>query len=52
MTGSPAATSSAPTQQRRVIVLPIEPGLLCLRGLSPSRLRFEVEYGLDRKSVV
>ena len=48
MTGSPAATSSAPTQQRRVIVLPIEPGLLCLRGLSPSRLRFEVEYGLER----
>ncbi len=33
---------------RRVIVLPIEPGLVCLRGLSPKRLRFEVEYGLER----
>ena len=42
MTSSPAATD------RRVISLPIEPGLLCLRGLSPRRLRFEVEYGLER----
>jgi flavorubredoxin/flavin reductase (DIM6/NTAB) family NADH-FMN oxidoreductase RutF len=33
---------------RRVIHLPIEAGLLCLRGLSPRRLRFEVEYGLER----
>jgi flavorubredoxin/flavin reductase (DIM6/NTAB) family NADH-FMN oxidoreductase RutF len=33
---------------RRVIVLPLEPGLVCLRGLSPRRLRFEVEYGLER----
>ena len=33
---------------RRVIQLPIEPGLVCLRGLSPQRLRFEVEYGLER----
>jgi flavorubredoxin/flavin reductase (DIM6/NTAB) family NADH-FMN oxidoreductase RutF len=33
---------------RRVIALPIEPGLLCLRGLSPRRLRFELEYGLER----
>jgi flavorubredoxin/flavin reductase (DIM6/NTAB) family NADH-FMN oxidoreductase RutF len=31
-----------------VIVLPLEPGLVCLRGLSPKRLRFEVEYGLER----
>ncbi len=42
MTSSPAATD------RRVIPLPIEPGLVCLRGLSPRRLRFEVEYGLER----
>ncbi len=42
MTSSPTATD------RRVITLPIEPGLLCLRGLSPRRLRFEVEYGLER----
>jgi len=25
---------------RSVIVLPIDPGLTCLRGLSPQRLRF------------
>jgi flavorubredoxin/flavin reductase (DIM6/NTAB) family NADH-FMN oxidoreductase RutF len=33
---------------RRVIQIPLEEGLLCLRGLSPTRLRFEVEYGLER----
>jgi flavorubredoxin/flavin reductase (DIM6/NTAB) family NADH-FMN oxidoreductase RutF len=33
---------------RSVIVLSIDPGLTCLRGLSPQRLRFEVEYGLER----
>ncbi len=42
MTSTPAATD------RRVITLPVEPGLVCLRGLSPRRLRFEVEYGLER----
>jgi hypothetical protein len=35
-------------QERRVIRLPIDPGLTCLRCLSPRRLRFEVEYGLER----
>ncbi|MGA0022223.1 MAG: flavin oxidoreductase, partial [Vulcanococcus sp.] len=34
--------------KRRVIQLPIDAGLVCLRGLSPKRLRFEVEYGLER----
>ena len=34
--------------ERRVIQLPIEPGLICLRGLSPRRFRFETEYGLER----
>jgi hypothetical protein len=33
---------------RRMLVLPLEPGLVCLRGLSPRRVRFEVEYGLER----
>ncbi len=33
---------------RRLVVLPIEPGLICLRCLSPNRLRFELEYGLER----
>ena len=41
--GAPAAATD-----RSVIVLPIDPGLSCLRGLSPRRLRFEVEYGLER----
>ncbi len=36
------------TAERQVIQLPVEPGLVCLRGLSPTRLRFEVEYGLER----
>jgi len=40
--------SSAPEAGRSVVVLPIEAGLVCLRGLSPRRLRFEVEYGLER----
>ncbi|MGA1574189.1 MAG: diflavin flavoprotein [Vulcanococcus sp.] len=41
-------TSTAVASNRRVIQLPVEPGLVCLRGLSPTRLRFEVEYGLER----
>ena len=41
-------TSTAVASDRRVIQLPVEPGLVCLRGLSPTRLRFEVEYGLER----
>ena len=46
-----SATSSAPADvgaDRRVIAIPLEPGLLCVRGLSPRRLRFEIEYGLER----
>ncbi|MFN9531816.1 MAG: flavin reductase [Cyanobacteriota bacterium] len=45
---SKAPAPSAERSDRRVIVLPIEPGLVCLRGLSPRRLRFEVEYALER----
>ncbi|MEA5389850.1 diflavin flavoprotein [Cyanobium gracile UHCC 0139] len=41
-------TTTPSASDRRVITLPVEPGLLCLRGLSPRRLRFEVEYGLER----
>ena len=40
--------SAAVASDRRVIQIPVEPGLICLRGLSPKRLRFEVEYGLER----
>jgi flavorubredoxin/flavin reductase (DIM6/NTAB) family NADH-FMN oxidoreductase RutF len=46
-TGAPAG-DTGPTAERRLIALPIDPGLTCLRGLSPRRLRFEVEYGLER----
>jgi flavorubredoxin/flavin reductase (DIM6/NTAB) family NADH-FMN oxidoreductase RutF len=42
------ASSSEQAGGRRVIQLPLEPGLICLKGLSPTRLRFEVEYGLER----
>ena len=34
----------------QVINIPIEEGLICLRGLSPKRLRFELEYALERGS--
>jgi flavorubredoxin/flavin reductase (DIM6/NTAB) family NADH-FMN oxidoreductase RutF len=44
----PAAGAPADATGRSVIVLPVDPGLTCLRGLSPRRLRFEVEYGLER----
>ncbi|MCP9887592.1 diflavin flavoprotein [Cyanobium sp. ATX 6A2] len=39
---------AAVASDRRVLVLPVDDGLICLRGLSPTRLRFEVEYGLER----
>ena len=45
---SSSATTAASVAERSVIRIPLEPGLLCLRGLSPRRLRFEVEYGLER----
>jgi len=41
-------SSIDPVSTRRVIQLPLDPGLVCLKGLSPTRLRFEVEYGLER----
>ena len=40
--------NGAALQDRRVIQIPLDEGLVCLRGLSPKRLRFEVEYGLER----
>ena len=42
------AAAGAASNGRSVIGLPIDPGLVCLRGLSPRRLRFEVEYALER----
>ena len=43
------AANSA-SADRQVITLPIDKGLICLRGLSPQRLRFELEYALERGS--
>ena len=43
------AANSA-SADRQVISLPIDKGLICLRGLSPQRLRFELEYALERGS--
>ncbi len=50
MTLTPTSAPQAPprTDGRRMLTLPLETGLTCLRGLSPRRLRFEVEYGLER----
>jgi flavorubredoxin/flavin reductase (DIM6/NTAB) family NADH-FMN oxidoreductase RutF len=44
----PSAALGSASSGRSVLTLPIDPGLLCLRGLSPRRLRFEVEYALER----
>tara|TARA_Y100001968_G_C19448276_1_gene766768 strand:+ start:2483 stop:4270 length:1788 start_codon:yes stop_codon:yes gene_type:complete len=33
---------------RQIICLPIEKNFISLRGLSPKKLRFEIEYGLER----
>ena len=42
-------TTAAPAViDRSVITIPLDAGLTCLRCLSPKRLRFEVEYGLER----
>ena len=37
------AASSA-SADHQVITLPVDRGVVCLRGLSPQRLRFELEY--------
>ncbi len=37
-------------EKRQIISIPIEDGLISLRGLSPKRLRFEIEYALERGS--
>ena len=43
-----SVTSTATT--RRTIQLPIDFGVVGLRGLSPERHRFELEYALERGS--
>ena len=48
MTSTPQQPSSS--DARQVISLPVSEGLISLRGLSPQRLRFELEYALERGS--
>ncbi len=42
--------STKDTSDLQTIIIPIEPGIVSLRGLSPKRLRFELEYALERGS--
>ena len=48
MTAASMQTQAA--GDRQVISLPVSEGLVSLRGLSPQRLRFELEYALERGS--
>ena len=41
---------SISNSEREVINIPIEEDFISLRGLSPKKLRFEIEYGLERGS--
>ena len=43
-------TINSTTNQQEVINIPVDQGLLNLRSLSPIRLRFELEYSLERGS--
>lgn len=47
-----AATTRVDTldESRQIITIPIDQDLVSLRGLSPKRLRFELEYALERGS--
>lgn len=49
-TSSTHQVTDTAISQRQTISIPIEAGLLSLRGLSPQRLRFELEYALERGS--
>ena len=47
-----SAGSSTPsmTSSRKVINIPISQNFISLRGLSPNKVRFEIEYGLEKGS--
>ena len=45
-----ASTAAIESSERQVVALPIDEGVTSLRGLSPQRLRFELEYALERGS--
>ncbi len=48
MSDSSQKRSVSPTAQREVIAIPIEENFISLRCLSPQRVRFGIEYGLER----
>ncbi len=50
MSNSPQTPPKNIETGREVINILIEEGFISLRGLSPKRLRFEIEYGLERGS--
>ena len=52
MVSAMASTPQQPSSSdaRQVVNLPVGDGLISLRGLSPQRLRFELEYALERGS--
>ena len=52
MVSAMASTPQQPSSSdaRQVVSLPVGDGLISLRGLSPQRLRFELEYALERGS--
>ena len=45
-----ASTATTESSERQVVALPIDEGVTSIRGLSPQRLRFELEYALERGS--
>ncbi len=47
---SPLHKSPKKEDNLQVLIIPIEPGIVSMRGLSPKRLRFELEYALERGS--
>ncbi len=48
MTFTSPKNSQSSSKERQTISLSIDENLISLRGLSPTRLRFEIEYGLER----
>ena len=50
MSMSSRRNNQSSSSQREVISISIDDNILSLRGLSPTRLRFEIEYALERGS--
>ena len=50
MTSSTTSIDQLSNTEREIISMPIDKNFICLRGLSPKKLRFEIEYALERGS--